>query len=341
MHIYSYYSGFRTRLSTCPDRKITLHLLFYKTRLADYITNWRSKIAQIYKMSIKKKKARKKRAPKQYELPESDEDKAKVQYRDDFQTRIGKQLEDLGSKLEGKGRTIMYGLGALILVSIIAGVFYVSAKRTQSAAEAAMGNAIHIATARITDAPQPAGSTEKTFKTKKERAEAAIKEFQAIAETYSSPYSDKANYFIAINRLDLDRAAGIKELEALQTGSGDVAAMAKFALAQTKSDDGKVDEAVKLYSELIALDNPVVSKVTINFALAKIYEKQGKKKEATAIYFEIAKSASEAKDSDDKAIPLTQTESEAKEKLEELDPEKAKEIQPEPSGQGLPPGILN
>ncbi|MDH3529100.1 MAG: hypothetical protein OEQ28_06015, partial [Acidobacteriota bacterium] len=177
-------------------------------------------------MTIKKKKARKKRAPKQYELPETEEDKRKVQYRDDFQTTVGKKVEELGSKLEGKGRMIMYGAAAVVVLLIIGGIFYFNFKRNQNAAEAALGSAIKTATARITDAPQPAGSVEKTFKAKKERAEAAIKEFQAISETYGSPYSEKAAYFIAVNRLDIDRAAGIKELESLATGTGDVGAMA-------------------------------------------------------------------------------------------------------------------
>ncbi|NNE67574.1 MAG: hypothetical protein HKN33_13500 [Pyrinomonadaceae bacterium] len=293
-------------------------------------------------MTIKKKKRRKKRAPKQYELPETQEEKAKVQYRDDFQTTVGKKLEDFGSKLEGKGRMIMYGIGALIVLAVIAGLFYMSQRRADNRAQAALGEAIKTSSARITDAPQPPDAIEKVFKTKKERAEAAITELQNVSTTYGGQYAEKAAYLIAINRLDIDRAAGIKELEGIATGSTKEASMAKFALAQTRVDDGKLDEAAKLYSELLQADDPVISKVTINTALAKIYEKQGKKKEAVAIYFEIAKAASEAKDAQDKPIPLTQSETEAKAKLEELDPEKAKEIkEPEPADPGLPSGVLN
>ena len=135
----------------------------------------------------------------------------------------------------------------------------------------------------------------------------------------------------------MDRAAGIKELEGLAGEPGNEGSMAKFALAQAHANDGKVDEAARLYSELAQGDNPVVSKVSVNFALAKIYEKQGKKAEAVALYFEIAKAATDAKDGEDKSIPLSQTETEAKLKLEELDPEKAKEIvPPDTATPGLP-----
>lgn len=293
-------------------------------------------------MSIKKKKRRKKRAPKQYEIPESQEEKAKVQYRDDFQTTVGKKLEDFGSKLEGKGRMIMYGFGALIVLGVIAGLFYMNQVRADNRAQAALGEAIKTSSARITEAPQPPDAVEKVFKTKKDRAEAAIRELQNVANTYGGRFAEKAAYLIAINRLDIDRAAGIKELEGIAGGSSSEASMAKYALAQTRVDDGKLDDAAKLYSELAQSSDPVISKVTVNTALAKVYEKQGKKKEAAAIYFEIAKAASEAKDGQDKPIPPTQAETEAKTKLEELDPEKAKEIKdPEPAEQALPGGVLN
>ncbi|MDQ3089313.1 MAG: hypothetical protein M3Q78_12075, partial [Acidobacteriota bacterium] len=83
-------------------------------------------------------------------------------------------------------------------------------------------------------------------------------------------------------------------------------------------------------------------KDSINFELAKIYEKQGKNAEAADLYFNIAKPASEAKDLDDKPIPMSPTAREAKEKLAALNPEKAKEIKepelPPPTG-GLPFGM--
>jgi tetratricopeptide (TPR) repeat protein len=293
-------------------------------------------------MAITKKKRRKKRDPKKYELPQTDEEKSKVQFRDDFQKTIGQRIEDLGSKLEGKGRLIMYCLGGLAVVLIIASIFYISNQRTVNVAKAALGNAIETSQARITDAPLPAGATEKTFKTKKERAEASIKEFQEVANKYGGDFALKASYFAAVSRLDIDRGAGIKELQELSGKSGDTGAMAKFALAEAFSAEGKADDAAKLYQELLAIENPVISKTTINSALARIYEKQGKNTEAAAIYFEIAKAANEAKDSSGKSIPLTITESEAKAKLEELDPEKAKEIkEPEVPAPGLPPGALN
>lgn len=289
-------------------------------------------------MSIKKKKPRKKRQPTPA-LPEQQDEKGKVQYKDEFQTSVGQKIENLGSRLEGKGRNILYGVAALAVLLVIVGLFYVWNKRTNNAAQAALGQAIETSQAQVTDSPIPAGVTAKVFKTEKERAEAAIREFQAVVDNYGGQYAEKARYFIAVNRLDVDKEAGIRELQELQGLSGEVGAMAKFALAQTYAGDAKFAEAEKLYSELSNTGNTVVSIETIRFELAKAFEAQKKTKQAVDLYFQIAKEAAEAKDTDGQPVPLTQTATEAKEKVKELDPERAKQI-PEPQlPSGLPLGL--
>ena len=289
-------------------------------------------------MSIKKKKPRKKRQPA-FELPQTEEEKAKVQYKDEFQTSVGQKLEELGGRLEGKGRNILYGLAALAVLLVIVSLFFVWNRRSNNAAQAALGDAIETSQAQVTDSPLPAGVTGDVFKTEKERAEAAIVKFQSVIDNYGGAYAEKARYFIAVNRVVVDKEAGIKELQELSGGTGEVAEMAKFALAQVYASDGKYGEAEKLYSELAKLDDLVISSETVRFELAQAFEKQDKKKEAADLYFQIAKEASEAKDPEGNAVPLSQTAVEAKEKLGELDPERAKEIkEPEPAA-GLPLGM--
>lgn len=286
--------------------------------------------------------ARKKRhIPQQFQAPVPEEDKKKPVYRDDFQKNIGGKVREFGKQFEGKSKNIMYGLAAVAVLAVLIGIFYVWNRRSNNVANAALGKAIEITNAPVTNEPVPAGSTVKVFKTEKERAEAAISEFQIVVDKYDGAVENKAKYFIATNRLIVDRPAATQELEELSKIGGEVGTLSKFALAQTKADDGKLDEAAALYQELAALDNPILAKDTINFELAKIYEKQDKKAEAADLFFNIAKPASEAKDLDDKPIPMSPTAKEAKEKLEQLNPEKAKEIKepelPPPTG-GLPFG---
>jgi tetratricopeptide (TPR) repeat protein len=284
--------------------------------------------------------ARKKRsiAPVAVAAPDS---KEKPRYQDQFQQRVGGTIEDAGKKLEGHGRNILYGLGALIVVALVAWWIYSWSGRSSAEAQTALGKAIEISQRRVTDTPVQAGSTEKVFKTERERAEAAVAEFQAVADKFGGAIGEKAKYFAAVNKIFIDRPAAIGELEGLSKTSGDVGKLAKFALAQTRVDDGKNDEAVSLYQELAGMSDPIVSKETINFELASLYEKQGDKQKAVDLLFSLVKAASEVKDQDGKAVPLSPTAQNAKKKLEELDPAKAKEIPeagPDPSLGGLPFG---
>ncbi|MGI8787385.1 MAG: tetratricopeptide repeat protein [Pyrinomonadaceae bacterium] len=284
---------------------------------------------------------KKRRIPEQFQPPVQP-DKSKFAYRDEFQSGVGKQVEDYSKRFEGKGRTILYGLAAVAVLVVLVGIFYAWNRRSQAEAQAALGKAIETSQTQVSSSPPPAGSTVKTFNTERERAEAAVNEFQSVADKYGNPIKDKAQYFAAVNRLTLDRPAAIQELGDLSKQSGEVGTLSKFALAQAQTDDGKLDEAAALYQELAASDNPILAKETINFELAKVYEKQGKKDEAADLYYKIAKTASEAKDLDDKPVPMSQTATEAKQKLEELNPERAKEItEPEPPAPtgGLPFGM--
>ena len=275
--------------------------------------------------------ARKKRTiPEQFKVVENKDTAKKAAYRDEFQTTVGRQIEGLGKKFEGNGKSILYGIAAVAVLAVLIGIFFAWNRRSNAQAQTALGKAIETSTAQVTDSPVPAGSTAKTFKTEKERSEAAITEFQAVADKFSGEVGDKAKYFVAVNKLKIDKPTAIQELETLAQKSGEVGTLSKFALAQTKADGGDLDGAVGLYSALAGLDNPILSKDTINFELAKIYEKQGKKDDAVNLYFNIVKAASEAKDLDDKPVPLSETAKKAKEKLTQLNPEKAKEI-PEPA----------
>lgn len=263
------------------------------------------------------------------QLPVAETPKAPVRYQDAFQRESEKRIGEVAQKFEGKGKTLLYALAALVVLAILGGIIYSWNRRSSGAAQAALGKAIETSQAPVTSQPVPAGSTIKTFPTEKARAESSIAEFQAVADKYSA-VRDKANYFIAVNRLTIDRAAGEQQLADLAKSGGEVGSLSKFALAQAKQGDGKLDEAAALYNELSQSSDPVISKTTINFQLASIYEKQGKTDDAVNLYFNIAKTASELKDAEGKPVPPSPTAQQAKEKLQALNPAKAAEIKDAP-----------
>lgn len=272
--------------------------------------------------------ARKKRLQEVKQIPEQ-KPKEPVFYQDAFQEKTNKQLLEISKKVEGKGRTILYAIAAVAVLAVLIGLIYAWNRRSSGAGQAALGKAIETSIAPVTTQPVPPTYTGKVFKSEKERAGAAVAEFQKVSETYGGAIGEKAKYFAAVNKLSIDRNAAIQELEGMSKNSGEVGTLAKFALAQAKQGDGKLDEAVTLYQELASANDSVVSKDTINMALAAIFEKQGKKPEAADLYFKIADAATKAKDSDGKSIPLSQTAREAKDKLQAIDPAKAAEIKEE------------
>jgi len=270
--------------------------------------------------------ARKKRRFEQLEAAAASASQEKKTYVDPLQQRVIPRVEEAGQKLAGKGRTVLYGVGALILLVIIAVVLVRMMNRSSAAAQAALGRAIETSQAQVSDAPVPPTSTEKTYKTEQERAQAAIAQFQQVVDQYGGAAADKAKYFIAVNKLYVDRPAAISDLEQIANGSSENAKLAKFALAGTRVEDNRLDDALALYQELAKMDDPIIAKETIKFQIAKIYEKQGKKDEAANAYFDIAKTAAEAKDMDGKPARMSQTAQDAKDKVKELAPDKAKEI---------------
>lgn len=231
-------------------------------------------------------------------------------------------FDRLGDSLEGRGRTILYGLGGLILASIIVLMFVRWSNRKSDEARQALGRAITISSSPVLENPV-AGSTETTFTSEKERAQRAIDEFEKVAAKYGEPYKSESRYFIAANRLVVDRQKGMSELADLSnSGVAEVAALSKFALAQANESDGKLDDAAKLYSELARLNSPAVTAETANLRLAKVYEKQGKKKEAADLLFNIVDASRKAKGPDNLPLPTSAAAREAADELKKLDPDR-------------------
>jgi lipopolysaccharide biosynthesis regulator YciM len=171
-----------------------------------------------------------------------------------------------------------------------------------------------------------------SFTSEKERAQRVIDEAQKVENKYGDPYKSLAHYFRAANLLTIDRGKGFGELEALtKSGDAEVAARAKFALAQSREADGQYDGAAAIYTELARAQNSAVPVDTANLRLATVYDKQGKKKEAADILFQIAKTAREAKDKDGKPVTQSAAAREAAQKLERLDPARHAQLPAEPS----------
>ena len=238
-------------------------------------------------------------------------------------------FDRLGDALEGKGRTILYALGGVLLAGILVVVFVKWSHKKNDEARQAIGRAITITKAPVMATPV-AGNTELTFTSEVERAQKAIAEFEKVAAKYGDPYRTESQYFIASNRLVLDRQKGLTELENLSKSNiAEVATLSKFALAQAKESYGKLDEAAQLYADIARQNSPAISAETANLRLAKVYEKQGKKKEASDLLFNLVDSARKAKGPDNQPLPTSAAAREAADELQKLDPDRHSQLPPE------------
>ena len=233
-------------------------------------------------------------------------------------------------RMEGRGRKVLYGIGALIAVGLIAWGFMAWRGSKANEARQALGRAMKIAETPVVATPLP-GSTALSFRTEKERAQKAVEEFQKVAANYGGSTGEYARFFSANSQLILDRAKGMSELDALTKSSDhEISALAKFALAQAKEGDMKYEEAAALYNDIVKQGSTVIAPDTANLRLAIVYQKLGKKQEAADILFKMVETARQAKGKDGKPAPQSASARKAAEELEKLDPARYAQLTPPP-----------
>jgi hypothetical protein len=258
---------------------------------------------------------------------------------DKFRDTAGKVFDRVTDRLEGRGQALLYGIVSVIVLAVLIGFWLNWRHRKADEAQRALGRAIAIASAPVTNplAPPPVAPSGPTFTSEQERAQKAIDEFQKVAAKYGDPYRAEARYFIAANLLYSDREKGLTELtEMTKSDVPEVSVLSTFALAQAKEADAKYDEAAQLYVQIAQKNSPVITPETANLRLASVYEKQGKKKEAADLLFNIVEPSRKAKDSDGLPLPASAAARQASTNLEKLDPDRYAKLTPEAPASDLP-----
>jgi tetratricopeptide (TPR) repeat protein len=258
---------------------------------------------------------------------------------DKFRDTAGKIFDRLTDRLEGKGKAIVYGIIGVAVLAALIGFWFNWRHRKTDEAQRALGRAIAISSAPVSTGGlnPPVSPTGPSFSSEQERAQKAIEEFEKVAAKYGDPYRAEARYFIATNLLYSDREKGLSELaEISKSAVPEVSVLATFALAQAKEADAKYDEAAQLYAQLAQKNSTVITPETANLHLASILEKQGKKKEAADLLFNIVEPSRKAKDSDGLPLQPSAAAREASDKLQKLDPDRYAKLTPEAPAADLP-----
>ena len=185
----------------------------------------------------------------------------------------------------------------VVIVAVVGGWFYLSAQDEKASLD--LSQAVRTLDTPLRPAGTPAQPDFPTFESAKERSEAAKKQFQAIVDKYPhTRTADMAHYFLGVTAAQLsDNAAAERNFkEVVSSGSRDVSAVAKFALASLYGQTNRTKEAIALYQELINKPTTSVSKVTAQLQLAELYQNSNQPLDAKRTYETIKKEnpASEA-----------------------------------------------
>jgi TolA-binding protein len=133
----------------------------------------------------------------------------------------------------------------------------------------------------------PAQPEAPSFASSAERATVAHKQFQAIVDKYPHTHAAEfARYFLALTTANLgDNASAERELQKVVSSSnGDLAALAKMAMASVYRNTGRNKQAVDLYKQLAAKPTSTVGKATAQIELAATYQSDNQPLEAKRIY---------------------------------------------------------
>ncbi len=203
---------------------------------------------------------------------------------DELVVEVGKTVEYVQSHQD---RLTLWGVVAVLVLAVGGGGYWYYTHRMDAANEA-LGLALHEFHAQI----KPISlndSEEPSYPTTKARDDAALKDFQAVADKYGMMRPGKlAHYYLGVTHLDQGQLAEAeKELNiAVNSGDSYVATLSRLAVGGVYARMNKAAEAEQSYRYLVDHPSDPVSKPMAQLALASFLGKT-KPAEAEKIYKEM------------------------------------------------------
>lgn len=184
-------------------------------------------------------------------------------------------------------QTVIVGsiiLLAVIIVVVVCGVIYHS---RSAAATEAFGQAMQVYETPLAQPGEPVPAGVKTFPSSADRAKAANQIFMDAAGKYSIvPEGRLALYFGGVTYLEAGETdLAESTLKKVADGwNNDLAALAKFALADLYRKTGRDQQAIAMYQDLTAKPATTVPAGLAQLQLASLYEAEGKPEDAKKVY---------------------------------------------------------
>ncbi len=196
-----------------------------------------------------------------------------------------------------RGKALQIVIGVVLLIAIIVAAAVIYQQRSE-AASTAFGSAISVYSTPIADTAQPLPPGMKSFPSAADRAKAANPLFADVAKRYgSTDAGHNALYFSGLTEAEMGNTSAAEGTlrKAADLSDGNVAALAKLALANLLAQHNGTGEAIRLYDELSKHPTATVPASAAQLQLAELYESTGKTTEAFKIYAQLkAKEANTA-----------------------------------------------
>ncbi|MBI2682037.1 MAG: tetratricopeptide repeat protein [Acidobacteriales bacterium] len=185
----------------------------------------------------------------------------------------------------------------VLLAVVVGGLGYMQYAAAQNEkASLVLADAIRIVNAPIITADQPANPDVKSYATVAERAGAAHDAFLKVANDFPGTANGKyARYLAGVAAMEKgDNAEAEKLLKEVAGYGKDNTALAKMGLAALYRDQNKLDDAARMYREVIALNAPIMPRTTAQLELAQMLEPK-QPAEAIKVYEEVLKQEEDAR----------------------------------------------
>ena len=193
--------------------------------------------------------------------------------------------------VEHKNKLVIAAVVVAAVVAAAVGSWYYLGQQDQKAS-LDMSVAVRTLNTPVRPPNMPAQPDAPSFASITERATAAHKQFQAVVDKYPHTHSAEfAHYFLGVSSADLgDNTSAEREFQkVISSANGDVAALAKMALASVYRNTARNKQAIELYKQLAAKPTTTVGKAEAQMELAATYESDNQPLEAKRIYETIQK----------------------------------------------------
>ncbi len=205
--------------------------------------------------------------------------------------RFAETAREAATWASGHRRPVVWGVGLVVVIALAAaGIVYWLNRQTEQA-NIELGAAMRTLSEPLRPAGAPPAEGDAGFATVSERAKAASKQFQAVADKYGYLKAGKiARYMQGSASMQAgDNAAAEQQLKAAaDSRDKDVAALAKMALASLYRSTNRLADAARIYKDVEDHPTETVPKAQAQLEMAAMYESTDPQ-QAAAIYQQIQK----------------------------------------------------